>query len=128
MTEIPDDLLCTTDHMWVRPGNGDRVRVGVTVTLLERRGMVDSLSLPEPGEEVVAGDTCGELEFESRTWEIVSPVSGEVVAVNPLVPEEPGLLESDPYGDGWLFAVAVPDMGQLDELLDPDAYLAQVGE
>ncbi|MSS45572.1 glycine cleavage system protein H [Cutibacterium sp. WCA-380-WT-3A] len=126
MTEIPDDVLCTSDHLWVRPGNGHRVRLGFTSVLLDRWGAVESLSLPDDGEQVVCGDCCGDVEFSARTWEIVSPVTGEVVAVNPAIGSEE--VEADPWGDGWLFDVRMSDPEQLDELLDPDEYLASMGE
>ena len=68
MTEIPDDVLCTLDHLWIRFGNGDRVRLGVTSTLLGLFGPVESLSLPDGGEEIVYVDSCGVMEFSWRTW------------------------------------------------------------
>ena len=126
MTEIPDDVLCTSDHLWIRPGNGSRVRLGDTSVLLDHFGPVESVSLPDDGEEVVSGDSCGDVEFSVRTWEIISPVAGEVVAVNPSIDADQ--VEADPWGDGWLFDVRLSDPEQLDELLDPDEYLASVGE
>lgn len=126
MTEIPDDVLCTSDHLWIRPGNGDRVRVGVTALLLDQFGPVESVSLPDDGQEVVAGDMCGSLEFSSRSWELVSPVAGEVVLVNESVDVD--VLEADPWGDGWLFDMRLSDPEELDKLLDPDEYFASMGE
>ena len=81
MTEIPDDVLCTSDHLWIRPGNGDRVRVGVTPALLHQFGPVESLSLADDGEEIVAGDTCGDLEFSSRSWELTLTCSRQTHGV-----------------------------------------------
>ena len=122
----PDDLKYTSEHEWVRtPGDTEgSVRVGITDFAQDALGDIVYVSLPQVGDEVSAGDTCGELESTKSVSDIYAPVTGEVVAVNSTLDNTPELVNSDPYESGWLFEVSVADAAQLESLLDAAAYQA----
>jgi glycine cleavage system H protein len=122
----PDDLKYTTEHEWVRtPGDTEgSVRVGITHFAQDALGDIVYVSLPEVGEELQAGSTCGELESTKSVSDIYAPVSGTVVARNESLDATPELVNNDPYGGGWLFDVTVSDASSLDALLDSAAYQA----
>jgi glycine cleavage system H protein len=120
----PDDLKYTAEHEWVRtPGEtAGSVRVGITDYAQDALGDIVYVQLPEVGESVTAGSAVGELESTKSVSDVYSPVTGEVVARNEALDATPELVNSDPYGDGWLFEVAVgTDAGGV-ELLDASAY------
>ena len=127
MPDYPEDLKYTDEHEWVRSGNGTTVRVGITEYAAEQLGDIVFVSLPSLGEDVAAGDACGELESTKSVSDIFCPVTGVVSAVNPLLEANPETINSDPYGDGWLFELEIADDADLDDLLDADAYAEQVG-
>ena len=120
----PDDLLYTSEHEWLRrPGEVESsVRVGITHYAQDALGDIVYVSLPEVGQQVESGATCGELESTKSVSDIYAPVSGEVVARNDSLDATPELVNNDPYGGGWLFEVVPSDPGQLDGLLDAAAY------
>lgn len=120
----PEDLSYTAEHEWVRqPGEQDgSVRVGITHYAQDALGDIVYVSLPEVGQQVETGATCGELESTKSVSDIYAPVSGEVVARNDSLDVTPELVNNDPYGGGWLFEVVPSDPGQLDGLLDAAAY------
>ena len=122
----PDDLKYTTEHEWVRsPGETDgSVRVGITHFAQDALGDIVYVSLPEVGEELQAGTTCGELESTKSVSDIYAPVAGTVVARNESLDATPELVNNDPYGGGWLFDVTLADPGSVDALLDAAAYQA----
>ena len=122
----PDDLKYTSEHEWVRtPGDTEgSVRVGITEFAQDALGDIVYVSLPQVGDEVTAGETCGELESTKSVSDIYAPVSGAVVAVNSALDNTPELVNSDPYESGWLFEVGVADAAQLESLLDAAAYQA----
>jgi glycine cleavage system H protein len=122
MPTFPEDLKYSTEHEWVRTGNASTVRVGITDYAAEQLGDIVYVSLPEVGAVVVAGDACGELDSTKSVSDVFAPVSGSVTAINPALEGTPELLNSDPYGDGWLFEVEVDSDNELDDLLDSDAY------
>ena len=126
MTDYPEDLKYSTEHEWVRSGNGSTVRIGVTDYAAEQLGDIVFVSLPTVGETVATGDACGELESTKSVSDLFCPVSGVVAAVNPLLESNPETVNSDPYGDGWLFEVELDDEADLDDLLDADAYADEV--
>ena len=125
----PDDLKYTTEHEWVRePGEHDgSVRIGITHFAQDALGDIVYVSLPEVGESVDAGSTCGELESTKSVSDIYAPVSGKVVARNDALDATPELVNNDPYGDGWLFEVAVAEGAETSELMDSAAYAATIG-
>jgi glycine cleavage system H protein len=127
LSDYPEDLKYSVDHEWVREGNESTVRVGVTAYAAEQLGDIVFVSLPDIGDTVASGDACGELESTKSVADVLSPVSGTVSGVNPLLETSPETVGSDPYGDGWLFELEVDDANDLDDLLDADAYAEQLG-
>ncbi len=124
----PADLKYTVEHEWLRePGEAaGSVRVGITDYAQDALGDIVYVSLPEVGAAVAAGESCGELESTKSVSDVYAPVTGEVVAVNEALDATPELVNTDPYGAGWLFEV-VPAAGQdLGGLLDAAAYEAQL--
>lgn len=124
----PEDLKYTSEHEWVRtPGDAEgSVRIGITDFAQEALGDIVYVSLPQVGDSVTAGETCGELESTKSVSDIYAPVSGEVVATNSALDSTPELVNSDPYEAGWLFEVSVSDAAQVDGLMDAAAYQASI--
>ena len=120
----PDDLKYTPMHEWVRtPGDTEgSVRVGITHFAQDALGDIVYVSLPEVGEELQSGTTCGELESTKSVSDIYAPVSGTVVARNESLDATPELVNNDPYGGGWLFEVLPTDPAEVDGLMTSDAY------
>ncbi|TWP53264.1 glycine cleavage system protein GcvH [Lentzea tibetensis] len=105
----PENLLYTPEHEWVdwTPGTQDPLTVGITSYAADSLGDIVFVQLPTVGEQVVSGKVCGELESTKSVSDLFSPVSGEIIAVNEAVVADPALVNSDPYGEGWLFKVKV---------------------
>ncbi len=124
----PDDLKYTAEHEWVRsPGESEgSVRIGITHFAQDALGDIVYVSLPEVGDTVAAGGTCGELESTKSVSDVYAPVSGEVVATNVALDATPELVNTDPYGDGWLFEVVVSDAAVVDGLMDAATYQASL--
>lgn len=123
---IPDDLQYTKDHEWVR-AEGDTVRVGVTDYAQDALGDIVFVTLPDAGSQVTAGETCGEVESTKSVSDLYAPVSGTVVARNDALDSAPELVNSDPYGEGWMLTIRLDDgagSGGTDGLLDAAAYQA----
>jgi glycine cleavage system H protein len=128
---IPTDLKYGQDHMWARPNaNGALVRVGLTDFAQDSLGDVVDVSLPGLGETVAAGEPCGDIESVKSVNDLIAPVSGTVRGRNDELADAPELINSDPYGQGWMFEIE-PDpttLGtQLGALLDAHAYGALTG-
>ena len=104
---VPAELRYTEEHEWVAI-EGSTATVGITDYATQALGDVVYVSLPAVGAAVAAGEPCGEVESTKSVSDLYSPVDGEVSEVNPEVDENPGLINSDPYGAGWLFKVALP--------------------
>ncbi|MFC5999114.1 glycine cleavage system protein GcvH [Quadrisphaera sp. GCM10027208] len=119
--EYPEDLRYTAEHEWVRRA-GDVVRVGITAYAQDALGDIVYLQLPAVGDVVNAGSPCGEIESTKSVSDVYAPVDGTVTAVNDAVDASPELVNSDPYGDGWLFELQPQDPAALDGLLDADGY------
>lgn len=121
---FPEDLKYTAEHEWARSSKDGVVRVGITDHAQSQLGDIVFVSLPTPGDKVVAGQPCGELESTKSVSEIYAPLSGEIVAVNSAIETAPELVNSEPYGGGWMFEVR-PDAGAaLSELLSAAEYAA----
>ena len=122
----PEDLKYTSEHEWVRtPGESeDSVRIGVTHFAQDALGDIVYVSLPEAGTEVSAGSAVGELESTKSVSDVYAPVSGEVVGRNEALDATPELVNSDPYGAGWLFELVPTNPSAVDGLLDAAAYQA----
>ena len=119
---FPDDLRYTSKHEWVRQGAGSTVRVGITDYATEALGDVVYVSLPQIGEEVAVDDACAEVESTKSVSDVYSPATGVVTAVNELLNSSPETINSDPYGDGWIFELELSEAGEVEDLLDSDAY------
>lgn len=129
---IPQDLRYTTEHEWLRVEEGASeageqvVTVGVTDYAQEQLGDIVYVSLPEPGDTLAPGTSVGELESTKSVSDLYAPVSGVVVSRNEALEATPELINSDPYGAGWLMTVRVD--GSLDDadVLAPEAYAAHI--
>lgn len=128
MSRFPEDLKYSEDHEWVRAGNGSTVRIGITEYAAQALGDIVYVSLPNVGEEVAAGDSCGELESTKSVSDVFTPVAGVVTAVNENLADAPETVNADPYGDGWLFEIELAADSDTDSLMDSDAYQEMVGE
>lgn len=124
MTALPTDFLYSEEHEWVNTSavvEGETVRVGITHIAAEALGDIVFVELPEVGSEVEAGEAFGEVESTKSVSDIYAPVSGEIVAVNEVLEDNAGLINEDPYGEGWLYEVKVTEAG---ELMEAEAYQA----
>ncbi len=126
----PDDLKYTAEHEWVRtPGDTEgSVRVGITHFAQDALGDIVYVSLPAVGDTISAGAACGELESTKSVSDVYAPVNGEVVSVNENLDATPELVNSDPYGGGWLYELVPTDASSLDALMDSTAYQATLGD
>jgi len=124
----PEELKYTSEHEWVlAPGETEgSVRIGITHYAQDALGDIVYVSLPEVGETVAGGSTCGELESTKSVSDVYAPLSGEVVAVNDALTNTPELVNNDPYGGGWLFEVVPTDAGAVDGLMDAATYRASL--
>jgi glycine cleavage system H protein len=120
----PDDLQYTAEHEWVR-AEGDLIRVGITAYAQDALGDVVFLSLPAVGDRVEAGARCGEVESTKSVSDIYTPVSGTVIRVNDSLDTAPELVNTDPYGEGWMFEVRAD--GASPELLSAAEYRGLLG-
>lgn len=121
--KTPDDLRYTKDHEWVRV-DGDSLRVGVTDYAQDQLGDIVFVTLPEEGSHLTAGEACGEIESTKSVSDVYAPVSGTVVARNEALDAAPELVNSDPYGDGWMMTIRPDDGDAVEGLLDAAAYEA----
>jgi len=119
----PQTLIYTEQHEWIRD-DGDVVTVGITHFAQDQLGDVVYVDLPSPGAEVEAEQPFGEVESTKSVSDLFAPVSGEIVARNEELDDRPELVNSDPYGEGWMLSIRPSDRSQLDSLLDAEAYIA----
>ena len=122
----PEDLKYTTDHEWVRAMDDGTVRFGITDFAQDAVGDIVYVTLPEPGPQISTGQTCGEVESTKSVSDVYAPVTGTVTARNDALEATPEVVNSDPYGAGWMVAVELSDPAQLDELLDAAGYASHV--
>ncbi|GAA5049245.1 glycine cleavage system protein GcvH [Nocardia callitridis] len=126
MTQLPDDLRYTVEHEWVRRIGPTSVRVGITDYAQSQLGDVVYVSLPEVDRSVESGESVAEVESTKSVSDIYVPLTAKIIAVNEKLVSEPETLNADPYGEGWLFELAVEDAAALDatlaELLDAAGY------
>jgi glycine cleavage system H protein len=132
VSDIPSDLHYTAEHEWVRRSGEDIVRVGITDFAQSALGDVVFVQLPDVGGQVTAGESFGEVESTKSVSDLFAPVSGTVLAINGDLDGSPQLVNSDPYGSGWLVDVQVSDAAELESaistLLDPEAYRGTLTE
>ena len=121
MKSIPDDLLYSREHVWVRV-EGDLATVGITDHAQEKLGEILSLDLPEADSYVERDEPFGTIESAKAVIELISPVSGVVISVNEDITDEIGVINSDPHDTGWMIIVDLEDPEELDDLLDGRGY------
>ena len=131
MSDIPAELYYTEEHEWVQRTGDDTVRVGITDYAQSALGDVVFVQLPDVGTEVTVGESFGEVESTKSVSDLYAPISAKVVAVNGDLEANPQVVNSDPYGDGWLIDLQI-DGSSLEDalagLLDADGYRATVTE
>jgi glycine cleavage system H protein len=135
---IPEDLRYSTDHEWIRvldsesdtqdTGGISVARIGITDYAQNSLGDIVFVQMPEPGTTIEPGESIGEVESTKSVSDIFAPVSGTVVARNDALDGAPELVNSDPYGDGWMIEVELADPSQAGELLDAAGYAEAIGE
>ena len=118
---IPDDLRYSSDHEWIRR-DGDIITIGITDYAQDSLGDVVFVEQPEVGQSLAASDTFTEVESTKSVSDIYAPVSGTITEINSALDDQPELLNSDPYGEGWICRIEMTDPAQFDELLDAAAY------
>jgi glycine cleavage system H protein len=123
----PADLKYDKEHAWVRV-DGDVAVVGISHFAQDQLGEVVYVDLPAEGDEVVAGETFGEIESVKSVSELFAPVSGEIVKVNEELEDAPEAVNEDCYGEGWMVQVKMSDAAELDTLLPADAYEAHIAD
>lgn len=123
----PEDLKYTTEHEWIRATSDNTVRFGITDYAQDALGDIVYISLPEPGQAVAAGDTCGEVESTKSVSDLYAPVAGTVTARNDALVATPEVVNADPYGEGWMVEIELSD-ASLDGLMDSAAYAAHVAQ
>ena len=127
MSDTPKNLRFTETHEWIATGNDD-MTVGITDHAQQLLGDMVFVELPQVGDEVHAGDELGVLESVKAASDFYAPISGVVVAINELVVENPALVNSDPYGAGWLVKINANELGEIDALLNEEGYQDTVAE
>ena len=129
MAEIPKDLLFTEEHEYVRTtDDADVVEIGITDYAQGELGDIVYIELPKVGASFGAHDVFGTIEAVKAVSELFSPVAGEVVAVNDTLDKEPGVVNSDPYGEGWMVRMRLKNAADRDALLGPDEYAKHIGQ
>lgn len=122
----PENFRFSPDHEWVVVEDAIAT-IGITDFAQHQLGDIVFVDLPAEGDEFEAGDTFGEVESVKSVSELITPVSGRVIEVNPELDGSPETVNSDPHGDGWMMKVLVSNTDELDSLLDIDAYNALIG-
>lgn len=123
--EYPEDVRYTAEHEWVRSAGDGIARVGITSYAQDALGDVVFVSLPAVGARLRAGESCGEVESTKSVSDLYAPLDGEVTAVNAALDARPELVNSDPYGEGWMYELRTDDPAALESLMDHAAYREQ---
>jgi glycine cleavage system H protein len=126
--EFPEDLRYTKEHEWARDEGNGRVRVGITDFAQDALGDVVYVDVPEVGTSVTASQAFSEVESTKSVSDVYAPVSGSVIERNAALEERPELVNEQPYGDGWIVALAMTDAAELDGLMDAAAYRSLVDQ
>ena len=126
--DMPDELYYHDEHAWAKVEDDGNVRVGMNDMFQSSSGDIVYVDLPFDGDEVEQGETCGKVQSSKWIGKLVSPVNGEIVEVNDELDGDSTLINSDPYGDGWIIKIKLENEGELDTLLSPKEYQALIGE
>jgi glycine cleavage system H protein len=126
MSNVPSDLKYAKSHEWVRVSGGEAT-VGVSDHAQHELTDVVFVELPPPGKKVKAGESCAVVESVKTASDIYSPVSGDIKEINQAVIDDPSLVNREPYSGGWFYKITVADPGELERLLTPEQYQAQIG-
>ena len=126
MSNIPSQLRYTKEHEWVEQTSEGKFRIGITDFAQTALGDIVYIQLPKVGDQVAQGKVCGEVESTKSVSEIYAPLTGKIVLVNTELDATPEILNSDPYGAGWIIEVEVSEPSQLDSLLSPTDYQALI--
>ena len=127
MSEIPSELKYTKSHEWLRVEDDGLITVGISDHAQELLGDLVFIELPEVGTEFVAGDECCVVESVKAASDVYMPISGEVVAVNNVLTDEPEMINTSPYDNGWLFKIKA-SADELADLMDAEAYQSEIDE
>jgi glycine cleavage system H protein len=122
MSEVPDSLLFTNDHEWLRLEDDGAVTVGITDHAQQALGELVFVEVPEAGASFAVGDACAVVESVKAASDIYAPLAGTISEVNPALAEEPELINGEPYDGGWVFRIQPDDATVLDEMMDAEAY------
>jgi glycine cleavage system H protein len=128
MSEIPSELRFADSHEWAEVLEDGLIRVGISDHAQEQLGDLVFVELPDEDDEITRGEACAVVESVKAASDVYAPISGEIVSVNEKLAETPETINNDPYGDGWLFTVKPSDEGDLDELMDAEAYADHVSD
>tara|TARA_B100000989_G_scaffold298815_1_gene290101 strand:- start:46441 stop:46830 length:390 start_codon:yes stop_codon:yes gene_type:complete len=128
MSEVPSELKYSKSHEWVRLEDDGSVTIGITEHAQELLGDMVFVELPDLETDVNSGDECGVVESVKAASDIYAPVSGFVVAINEELSDAPEIVNSDPYGGGWIFRLKLRDDAEMSELLDADAYEEHIAD
>lgn len=128
MSNIPKELKYTSTHEWVRPEGDGIYTVGITEHAQELLGDMVFVDLPDEGDTYAAGDDACVAESVKAASDVYAPIAGEIVGINEDLEDSPELVNSDPYGDGWLFKIKASDETEVAELLTADAYQEVITE
>ncbi len=126
MSEIPSDLKYTEEHEWVKTEDGT-IRYGITDHAQDELGDLVYIELPSEGDELSKGDMIGVVESVKTVSDLYAPVSGEVKEVNEDLETAPEVINSDPYGEGWIAVIELSDRSELDSLMSPEGYEEHIG-
>lgn len=127
MANVPGDLLYTAEHEYIRDRGDGVVEVGITDYAQGELGDVVYLELPKVGTSFAKHDVFGTIEAVKAVSELFAPIAGEITEVNTKLDGEPAIVNTDPYGEGWMIRMRVKNPAELEALLKPDAYSAQIG-
>lgn len=123
----PKDLKYDTEHEWVKV-DGDVATIGISDFAQDQLGEVVYVDLPAVGDEIIAGESFGEVESVKSVSELMSPLSGDIVEVNETLGDAPETVNEDCYGDGWMIKIKMADVAQTDDLMSADEYEAFITE
>jgi glycine cleavage system H protein len=128
MSEVPSELKYRESHEWVRSDGDGTVTVGISDHAQEALGDMVFIELPENGAEYSQGDACAVVESVKAASDAYAPLSGQVTEVNEALEDDPALVNTDPYGEGWLFKMTMADSSEIDGLMDAESYEASLDD